>query len=433
MVLSVISNIVLYGTILITALRVFSVSGIPVPHSKISAVLMADKSRNRSDEATYKELAAVFAACLAFRIAVYIMSAASVSLFTSEEHLLFSDWVQQWKQWDAHGYNNMIAGGYTEAVEDGKYVTLVFFPLFTTIARIFNNVIHDTEISAFLTSTLCYAGACCFLYKLAALDFGRSAAKKAVVLISVFPFGFFFGSMLTESTFLLTSAASLYFIRRHNWIAFGIAGALAALSRLAGIMLIFPAAVEFTEHYELFGKFKAGKAKEAMGLIVKKGLWILLAFAGILIYLWCNYRVTGDWFYFMELHKTVWTQETCYFGECIKIIWETMLAPDRSVMVRAAIFIPEVLVIVLMLVTMVYGIRRTRSMYTTYFVVYFVVNLCATWIISLGRYSLCAIPMFLCMAEFTDRHEESYAPITAVSAILFGIYMTGYLFSKQIM
>lgn len=433
MILSIFANVVIWGTIAVVVLRIFKYCDIPLPNNKVFAFLLADKQCNLSEKINFKELVWIFTACILFRIVVYIISAAAVSLFTSSESLDFSLWLSQWKQWDANGYNNMIAGGYREMVDGGRYVTLVFFPLYSFIARIFNIAIQNTQISALLTSTLCYAGACCVLYLLAAMDFGRSTAKKAVLYISIFPFGFFFGAMLTESTFLLTSAATLYFIRKHNWIMVGLIGALAALSRISGIMLIFPAVVEFIEHYKILGLIKDKNIKTAFSLIFKKGLWILLAFIGVLIYMYCNYSITGDWLYFMELHEVVWSQETCYFGECIKIIWDTMLSPDRTVMLKAAIFIPEVIVIILMLFTMLYGIRRTRSMYTTYFVVYFIVNLSATWIISLGRYSLCAIPMFLCIADFSERRKESYVIITAISAILFGVYMTGYLFSKQIM
>ena len=55
---------------------------------------------------------------------------------------------------------------------------------------------------------------------------------------------------------LFTSAATLYYIRKHKWYLVGIWGAAAALSRMVGILLAIPAAVEWLEHYKIFEKLK---------------------------------------------------------------------------------------------------------------------------------------------------------------------------------
>lgn len=46
---------------------------------------------------------------------------------------------------------------------------------------------------------------------------------------------------MTESLFLLTTAASLWHIRRHHWLPAGVWGALAALTRMHGVLLILAA------------------------------------------------------------------------------------------------------------------------------------------------------------------------------------------------
>lgn len=434
MFFSILASIIVWGLVLIIALRVFANCGIALPQNKLTAFLYENKCRNITEETTGREILYIFLACLIFRILIYIISTVPVALFTSSEHLDFASWLNQWKQWDANGYNNMILGGYKEMTGDnGEYLTLVFFPLYSFIGRILNFAINNTQISAIITSSLCYAGACCFLYKLVILDYGKSAAKKAVLYISIFPFGFFFGAMMTESTFFLTTAATLYCIRQHNWIMAGICGIFASLSRISGIAVIFPAVIEFIEYYNLFGMFREKKIKEAFSLILKKGLWIFLSLLGILIFLYCNYSLTGNWFEFLELDKTIWNQQSCYFGKCIITIWNEIISPSRSVMVKAGVFIPDLLSIFLVLASAVYGTKRSRSMYMTYLIVYFVMNTSITWPMSIPRYMLCAIPMFIFLADFSERHEKAHLWITVIFAVMFGIYMTGYLFSKQIM
>ena len=114
-------------------------------------------------------------------------------------------------------------------------------------------------------------------------------------------------------------------------------------------------------------------------------------------------------------------------------MWQQIISPDRSVMVKTGMFLPELLSVMLMLVTMLYGARRHRSMYITHMVVYLVMNTSITWPISIARYMLCAIPMFIILADFSERHKKAHLWITVIFAVMFGIYMTGYLFSKQIM
>ena len=432
MFFAVFASIVVWSLVIVVAMRVFNNCGFSFPKNKVTDFLLAEKRITLKEETDGKELLYLFLACIAFRIAVYIISVFPVALFTNDQSLDFPSWLAQWKQWDATGYNHMIQGGYKYMMEDGEYVTLVFFPLYSFAGRILNIFINNTQLSAIITSTLCYAFACCFLYKLVIIDYGKSVARKAVLYISISPFGFYFGAMLTESMFFLTTVASFYYIRKHNWIMVGVCGALAALSRISGVVVIFPAVVEFIEHYRLFGMFKDKKVKEAFKLILTKGLWIFGAFVGVFIYLYCNYSLTGDWFKFLELQHKFWGEETCYFGKCILIMWQQIVS-DRSIMVKFGMFIPELLSVIMMLITMLYGARRHKSMYITYMVVYLVMNTSITWPISIARYMLCALPMFIVLADFTERHKKAHIPITVVSAIFFGIYMTGYLFSKQIM
>ena len=51
-------------------------------------------------------------------------------------------------------------------------------------------------------------------------------------------------------------------------------GAAAALSRMLGILLAIPAAVEWLEHYKIFEKLKNKDIKTVWQLFYSKGLWI---------------------------------------------------------------------------------------------------------------------------------------------------------------
>lgn len=95
-----------------------------------------------------------------------------------------------------------------------------------------------------LLSTICYGIGCIYLYKNAKTEFDKETALTATVAISVFPFGFFFGSIMTESLFLAIASAFLYYVRQHKWSMVAILGFLACLTKVQGLLLTFAVLVE---------------------------------------------------------------------------------------------------------------------------------------------------------------------------------------------
>ena len=75
-----------------------------------------------------------------------------------------------------------------------------------------------------MVSFLCYSAGCVYLYRLAAWELGKGAARRTVLFLSLFPYAFFFGGVMTEGLFLLTTAAALWHIRRHRWWRAGMWG-----------------------------------------------------------------------------------------------------------------------------------------------------------------------------------------------------------------
>ncbi len=140
----------------------------------------------------------------------------------------------------------------------------------------------------------------------------------------------------------------------------------AALSRMVGILLAIPAAVEWLEHYKIFEKLKNKDIKSVWKLFYSKGLWIFLMLLGTGIYLLCNYKVTGNCFKFLEYQAKYWNNGSCYFGSGISKMFTNAFTSDQS---RFDIWIPETLSIIFVISTLLYGIRRNRSMYSAFLAV----------------------------------------------------------------
>ena len=426
MFINIISGIVMLGAVGIILLRTLTKSGLPIEQN----ILTTSTYQNNGFSSTTRETASVFGLSLLFRAIVFIVSIFAIFITTNSSFSI-DKLLKAYMQWDANNYYRIALGGYSYHIEDGMYTTLAFFPLYPWCVRAVNLLFQNLTVSGIITSSLLYSGGCALLYKLMSFDYNKSTAVRCVVFISIFPHSFFFGTMMSESMFFFTSATTLYYIRRHDWIRAGVFGAFASMSRLAGVLLVIPATVEWLEHYQIIELLRRKSYIKIRKLFYKKALWILLMFMGIIVYLFCNYQTSGDCFKFMEYQNIVWNNTTVYWGECLSIILKQIQTRDSFTVF--SIWIPELVSIVFVVMLLIYGLRKTRNMYTSYLAVYIIINMSMAWPLSIARYMSCAIPAFMILSEFSERHRWCEHIITTVIAILFGIFFTAYFMGKQIM
>ncbi len=341
----------------------------------------------------------------------------------------FDDYLATWQKWDATCYIRIAENGYSYT-EEGKNLMLVFFPLYSFAVGILRYILIDTRLAALVVSTLCYSVACGYIYALVSEDYNKSIARASVVLISISPFSFFFGAMMTESIFLMTTAMTFYYIRRHKWKLVALTGTLAALSRMIGVIMILPAAVEWCETYKPFELIKERKWKQLGKAIVNSGLYIPVIILGTCIYLMINFCVTGNAFIFMEYQKTHWYHENCYFAETVVELFRNALSGSKLCI---SIWIPSAVILAVYIGLLVYSARRHKNMYILYMTAYLVINTSVTWLISAPRYMSAALPAFIVLAEMTERKKLVRYALYVLFAVGMFVYLTLYLMGKDVM
>ncbi len=434
MVLSVLASLVVWAALAVTGLRLFQGAGGTVAVNKGTNWVLGTKYiGGEMQKAGKKELAIVFTNAFVFRLFFFGLSILILYLFTEQELKSFDHILRILERWDATNYVRIATGGDAGHVENGDYTMLPFFPLYPWLMRLFALVFRSPQLAGFVISFLSYAGGCCFLYQLGVMEYGKKTAGKAIIFLSLFPFGFYFGLIMTEGLFFLLTAMGLYFIRRHQWLLVGICGAFAAMTRISGILILVPAVAEFIEHYRMVDFFREKRWRKERILSYYKILLIGIAFLGIFVYLYCNYRTTGNWFQFLEYQQKYWGSHGCYFGEGLSVISRHAFGPNIPIMERLANWIPLVAIVLLALSLMLYGMRRGRTMYMFYFITYFIVNFSVTWPYSGARYLSCAIPMFLFLAEWSEEHPRLGSWLTIIFAVLMGVYFAGYTLGLEIM
>ena len=394
-------------------LRWLGRAGVPVP---LAAKGLAAKGYMPDS----RECVKAFAVTFGFRILIFLLVGlvACFVLYPGSGPDAFL-WI--WKKWDGLHYVNLAELGYSGYVEDGKNLFLVFFPLYPWLMRVISLITGNTMAAGLLISFVCYGAGCVFLYQLAAFELGRGGAKRAVLFLSVYPYAFFFGGIMTESLFLLTTAGGLWAIRRHRWRQAGVWGLLAAMTRMHGILLMGAAAAELVEHLGRFD-WKA---------IARRLPALLLPAVGTLVYLALNWSVTGNPFAFTVMQQH-WYQGFCPIADTLWYVLNNALSCP-TVMVRYQVWIPTILLFSVCFALLVWARKRFRSMYTLYGFVYLVLNYSLSWLLSAGRYLSCALPFFLFAAALTRGRPRWTAVIAAAMGAGFLLNLTWFLTGGQVM
>ncbi len=144
-------------------------------------------------------------------------------------------WLGIWQRFDTNWYLRIAEQGY--AGDDGS---AVYFPLYPLLIHGVGLVTGNDMLAAVFISNVAFIMALYLLYRLTDDLFGGDIAKRALIYLAVFPTAFFFLAGYTESLFLALVLGSLYFAKRQMWIGAGACGALAALTRLQGVLLLVP-------------------------------------------------------------------------------------------------------------------------------------------------------------------------------------------------
>ena len=345
----------------------------------------------------------------------------------------FSDFLEVWKRWDSQHYLNIAENGYAGAIENGEHIFLVFYPLLPWLLRCLGFFFHDMRFCGILLSTICYGIGCIFLYKNAKTEFDKEAALTATFAISVFPFGFFFGSIMTESLFFAIASAFLYYVRQHKWSMVAILGFLACLTKVQGLILAFAVLVELFYSEGGVTLLRGKKWRDFLHKVLVPGCQAAVMLFGFVVYLLINYQVEGDPFRFLYYQSNHW-----YNG--FAPIWTTLHYIIQNAITGwytstgMCLWVPELLLFFVYIAGIVYGFRRKmRPMYLAYLIAFFLLTYSSSWLISAGRYTLSALPLFLLEGDWLQRHEKHKFPILLFSSMLMMLYFVGYFSWKQIM
>jgi Gpi18-like mannosyltransferase len=153
-----------------------------------------------------------------------------------------------------------------------------FFPLYIKLLTLLKPVFRNLTVTGVAISLISFIIGSFIFIKLLLLDYSSSVSKWIYISLLIFPTSFYFSFVYTEGLFFLLSVSAFYFARTRRWWLAGLTGALAAYTRVTGIIL-FPALL-----IELFNQ--SGYSLSRMKKDLKPLLPLFLIPLGLFLFMW---------------------------------------------------------------------------------------------------------------------------------------------------
>lgn len=251
---------------------------------------------------------------IAFIVITFVISRLTMYVVSG---FTFSNWspmdsIHRYNTWDAYWYRDYVVGILTDHYYSDAtgMAPWTFFPLYPLIVSFFYKLFNqsvDIFLLGSIISTIFFGIAEFIGYKYIMLT--RKSLAKAyycIGLMNLGIFSFYFTILYTESLFLLLLILCFYFLKKKNYLAMGLCGALLSATRGPGIMFVFVVLVNCIMEY--FAKTKKGNRsfKEFVITHVTNEKLILGTFAiplGFFSYALFLYNRLGDQMAFAHFQR----------------------------------------------------------------------------------------------------------------------------------
>jgi len=325
---------------------------------------------------------------------------------------------------DSQHYLNIAENGYVNTGDDR--LLIVFLPLYPYLVRGLNFIVDNYLVSGLIVSNLCWVFAAYLFYELALMDTDKKGALRALKYLCILPASFLFSAPLSDSLFLLLSVACVYAVRKNIYPVAGIIGFLAAFTRIPGVLLFAPAC------FELVGTIirerpAQGKNRTWQLKMTGNALSLIFIPAGLLLYFYVNYRVTGSATTFLTVQSEHWHQQLGWFFSTMGTVVNSATGSfSDNLQMLWGLWIPNIVYLLASLGIVIAAQNKLRASNVAYFIAYYAVCMGATWLLSGPRYLTAAYPLALALGALTEKKSIDRIA-TVICIALFVLYLLAYV------
>ena len=208
-------------------------------------------------------------------------------------------WLDGWARWDAGWYRHIATHGYVDqAVGPAGQRNLAFYPLYPVTMRLVSLSGVDPLAAGILVSNIAFLAALLLLHRMVRARWGSDVAFRCILLLSVFPFSFYFSAVYSESLFLFLAVASLFLGEQGRWAAASLCALLCGATRVPGLALA-PA----------LGLLYLGRIRFDLRQVRPDILWLGLSVLGpVLFYAYLYVQFGDPWLAFKATRVAGWWQ-----------------------------------------------------------------------------------------------------------------------------
>ncbi|HEY1792098.1 MAG TPA: mannosyltransferase family protein [Opitutaceae bacterium] len=353
------------------------------------------------------------------RLLIWIVAGASLLVVRKGQFYVAQASPLEWfKRWDARSFLEIAAHGY--AGTQGAKPNFPFLPLypilvgFASLGGAINLALAGQLVS--LAGLWC---ACILLWKTVMAEIhDERVAILSVSFLLFSPVSFFYSSPYSESLFLALSIGCLHYMRGGRWWLAGFLGALAALTRFIGIMLVVPMA------WEAIGSFRNGRTASARRLrALLASLMPVLGFLGYCIFLRVYY---GDFLLYFHVEQRFWGRQFAWFWLFLSHESFSNLPAFYQILFGGALIGAFALLVAGVLL-------RIPRAFTVYGLALLSVYISSRLAEALPRYISVVFPLYIVTAILAAKWPRAAMPLIAMSAALEAVFVVlfvnGYWFT----
>lgn len=309
-------------------------------------------------------------------------------------------WLASWGNFDGVHYITIVEKGYL-----GTGLIQAFFPLYPLLTWAATLTSLDTLLSGLLVSHLAFGLFLVVLYRYTAATFTAKQANWTIAALLLFPTAFFFGSMYTESLFMLLVIGSLWAGQKKQWLLASCLAALASATRLVGIFLL-PALV-----LELFQSYLATHhpKKTFLSLVTNGSFWvtffrheakalltICLSCAGLLAYMVYLHIVFHDPLYFYHVQSEFGSGRQESLVLLPQVLWRYLkiLLTYRPFDFKYYAYVQELIATIFGYLVVLLAAKKVRWSFTFFSLLALTLPTLTGTLSSMPRYILAALPLF---------------------------------------
>ena len=312
-------------------------------------------------------------------------------------------------RYDCGWYVEIVTKGYSAISANAPYSTAyAFFPLYPTLLTAFSAISpFSVPMDGILLSNVFFALALIYVYYYSRdLGFRHRTGMLAVSLLCFAPPTIVFSSAHTESLFLLLLAASVFHLRRGEYLRSGVAAALLSATRPNGIAFLAFAAVWVARRFGPRAFLRPWLRPEAF-------LPIVLAPLGLFTFWAFSFASTGDAFAHINanFHGWGWGMTNAYE----QLTMFTRLDVSDQVLIGLSFF-----ALALTFLLLRYGLWEEFALCIASFLILWTGSL-APW--SLPRYVLALFPLAVVVARSVQSRPSAAPVLVGAAATINGFVL----------